>query len=149
MIITITRTPEGDSFLSEREKSVSCDSLYKEVSGMNEPIFMIEIQMDYDRVRADNKFDADKMKEYIRDYFNDEEDIYADEREENTFFMICENEHQYGTLWSLAFGLYEQEWFKSYVKRFYYYNCDEVQIYGDAYVPENIIKELSEINYPV
>ena len=114
---------------------------------MKEPICMIEIQIDYDKVREDNIYRADKMKEYIREYFDEEEDIHADERENDTFFMICENEHQYGTFWNLAFGLYEQEWFRNYVKRFYYYNCDEVEFYGDAYVPEDILDSIKRIGY--
>ena len=59
---------------------------------MKEPICMIEIQIDYDKVREDNIYRADKMKEYIREYFDDEEDIHSHHHPWNAFHGVSLNQ---------------------------------------------------------
>lgn len=114
---------------------------------MQEPVCMVEIQMDYDSIKKDNKYDADRINEYIKYYYGDEDGIKLEERDNETFFAVCEDEHKFGVFWNLIFGLHRQEWFKKYALRFYFYDYDELSIYGDDYTPEDIFKELSEIGY--
>lgn len=107
---------------------------------MNEPICMVEIQMDYDKVLDDDEYNTEEMKDCIINHFSAIHQTTAELKEDNTIIVTVYDESEFATCFIYIEALYKKDWFKRYVKSYRFYECDEMRAEGDSYIPDDILE---------
>ena len=106
---------------------------------MNEPICMVKIQLNNQKIIDDYEYDVDELTEHIINYFGTAEGTTA-ELSDDSIIVTLYDEEQFGRFFKRIETLYKKEWFKKYVKQYLYYSCDEMSTEGDRYILDDILE---------
>lgn len=103
--------------------------------------FKVEILLDEEKIKKDDKYEPQVMYDYIKDMFKhfDLPEVKTN-KPNHIIFTDKGSNKDMGGLASAAFDLYEMDWFKKYAVEFYWYEQNN----DNTVSKSNIFDELND-----